>query len=34
VVENDMVEQFDAEGFTGGFMLSGDFEVLFAGVDI
>jgi len=34
MIENDMVEQFDAEGVSGGFELFGDFEVPFAGLGI
>jgi len=34
VAENDVVEQLDAEGFSGGFEFLGDVDVVFAGGDV
>ena len=34
MVENDVIEHFDSEGFTGYFEFLDDFDVIFAGCDI
>lgn len=33
MAENNVIENFNAEGFTGGLEFSGDFNILFAGSD-